>query len=505
MSQEPPRLTFAQQIRSFPGTFWVANVIELIERFSFWGVRPIAVLYILAPLSEGGLGLTNTDKGIFFGVWALIQCLLPMFTGGFSDRYGYRVSLIVAFCFNMAGYGLMGFMHTWWGFMVACCLVGTGTAIFKPPLHGTLAHCVDQRNSSVGWGIFYNVVNIGAAIGPFVMGGLRRLDWRYAFVAAASVIILNFIATVFALKDYAKETKQDASRGPGRVLIEALTTLRDVRFALFLGIMSGFWFMFMQLSDQLVVHIKQWVDSSDVVRTVTWITGAQGVEKYFAKYGGQINPEWLYNVDAVSIVFLVVLVCYFTGKLHPIVAITLGMGVSCFGLLLCSSATTGWFCVFGVFIFALGEMGCSPKFTEYVGLMAPREKKALYLGYSNIPFAVGWSGANFVGGPLYDRFSDKFELARRYMVQQLHLDGSTVAALDKGEVMGKLTEALNLSERAASELLWQEYNPRIYWYLCIGLGVLSTMAMVVYHFWLRADAERRQAAAPKGAANEASG
>ena len=52
--------------------------------------------------------------------------------------------------------------------VVACCLIGTGTAIFKPPLHGTLAHCVNERNSSVGWGMFYQVVNIGGFIGPLV-------------------------------------------------------------------------------------------------------------------------------------------------------------------------------------------------------------------------------------------------------------------------------------------------------------------------------------------------
>ena len=198
-----PRPGFVAQFKSFPSSFWVANAIELVERFSFYGVRTIAALYIVGKAETGGLALSNTDKGIFFGVWSLIQCLLPMFTGGFADRYGYRRSLLVAFGINIVGYSLMGYTHSWWSFMGACCLIGTGTAIFKPPLHGTLAHCVGTSNSSLGWGIFYQVVNIGGFIGPLVCGYLRLLQWRFAFFAAAGIIIVNVLITLVFLKDYA--------------------------------------------------------------------------------------------------------------------------------------------------------------------------------------------------------------------------------------------------------------------------------------------------------------
>ena len=241
----PPRkLSFTEQMASFPFAFWVANCIELVERFSFFGVRAIAALYIVAATEKGGLGLTNTDKGIFFGVWSLIQCLLPMFTGGFADRYGYRKSLMVAFCINIIGYGLMGYVHSWWTFMAACCLIGTGTAIFKPPLHGTLAHCVNESNSSVGWGMFYQVVNIGGFIGPMITGYLRLLQWRYAFFAASVIILVNILIMALLLKDYSKAgtaAGPKQRKGPAAVLAEALGTLRDVRFLVFLAIFSGFW------------------------------------------------------------------------------------------------------------------------------------------------------------------------------------------------------------------------------------------------------------------------
>jgi MFS family permease len=418
---KPVKLTFWQQMSSFPPSFWVANLIELVERFSFFGVRTIAALYIVANAEEGGLELTNTDKGIFFGTWSLIQCLLPMFTGGFADRYGYRASLMVAFGINIIGYAMMGYTSDWWSFMAACCLIGTGTAIFKPPLHGTLAHCVNESNSSVGWGMFYQVVNIGGFIGPMVCGYLRLLEWRYAFFASAGIIVVNICVTLFLLKDYAKggEVQEGEKRkGAGEVFAESMAVLRDFRFVVFLAIFSGFWFMFMQLFDQLSVFIDQWVDSNDIATFLASVTGWQFFENMAADHG-QVNPEWIVNVDAGSIIILVLLISYITGKFRPISAMIVGMFISCAGLLMSGTMTTGWLCVLGIFIFAIGEMACSPKFSEYVGLMAAPEKKALYMGYSNIPFAFGWSGANFIGGPLYDHLSDKDQLARKYLIDEL--------------------------------------------------------------------------------------
>ncbi len=492
---EPKKPSFLQQTASFPRSFWVANCIELVERFSFYGVRTIAALYIVTEAEKGGLELTNTDKGIFFGTWSLIQCLLPMFTGGYADRYGYRKSLMLAFAINIVGYAMMGYANDWWSFMLACCLIGAGTAIFKPPLHGTLAHCVNETNSSVGWGFFYQVVNIGGFIGPIVCGYLRLLEWRYAFFAAAAIIVVNVFITGLFLKDYAKAGPKDTKekpKGPGQVFIEAVTTLADVRFATFLAIFSGFWFMFMQLFDQLSVFIDQWVNSNDVATFLANVTG-MGFFQKMAADNGQVNPEWIVNVDAGAIIIFVLLVSFITGKFRPISAMIVGMFIACVGLVMAGSVTSGWMCVLAIFIFSVGEMACSPKFTEYVGLMAPPDKKALYMGYSNIPFAVGWAGANFIGGPLYEHLSDKFKLARDYLVNELGHDADAVAGLSKTEVMTTLTEALDRSHADVQQMLWQQYHPQTFWYICMGVGLASTLAMVGYHFWLEADRKKREA------------
>ena len=494
MSQaNPASKGLREQLASFPRAFWVANLMEMIERLAFFGVRAISALYIVAAAEDGGLGFSNTDKGIFYGVWALIQCLLPMFTGGFADRYGYKLSLVVAFTINITGYSMMAFCHSWALFMVACCLIGTGTAIFKPPLHGTIAHCVDDSNSSVGWGMFYMVVNIGGFVGPIFAGYLRLLDWKYAFLLAAATMSLNYIPTLFLLKDYSKEIDRDQSKGVGEILRETFAVMRDRKFMVFLAIFSGFWLMFMQLFDSLPIYIDQWVNSTDVMSTAASVTGSDKLAELAAK-GTQVNPEWIVNVDAGSIVLLVLFVTYLSGKFQPIAAMVVGMLIACVGLVVAGTANTGWMCIAGIFIFAIGEMACSPKFSEYIGLMASPEKKALYMGYSNIPFAVGWSVGNFASGASYDAFSDKFMLAKQHLVEVLGMSADKVAELKQSDIMPTLADKLGVDVAGAQKMLWETYHPQYFWLGMAALGLICTVAMLGYHFWLKADKARQAAA-----------
>ncbi len=410
-------LSFSQQIKSFPRTFWVANLIEMFERLAFYGVVMVRGIYVIAAVELGGLGFTHMQRATVFAVWALIQCLLPMFTGAYSDRYGYKKSLYLAFSINFWGYILMGLANSYELFFLAAVMVGTGTAIFKPPLHGTLAHTVSEKNSSVGWGIFYQLVNIGGFLGPLVAGLMRKISWEYVFFASAAITLINFIPTLILLKDYSLEVRKEKpdTKGPVATFIDGMSTLfRDFRFIVFLAIFSGFWLMFMQLWDTMPIFIDEWVDSSMVVEFLASI-GLKGI----ADMHGNIPPEWIINLDALTIVLFMVVIGYITGHFKPIVMMITGMCISLFGLIFTGSFTVGWMVLLGIFIFAIGEMTCSPKFSEYIGLMAPPEKKAIYMGYSNIPFAIGWFFALMFSGVFYSNFADKFDFGRQYLADQL--------------------------------------------------------------------------------------
>ncbi len=78
--------SFLQQTRGLTWPFWVVNIMEMIERLAYYGVRVVIPIYIAQADEIGGLHFSQADKGFIFMWWALVQSALPVFTGGFADR-----------------------------------------------------------------------------------------------------------------------------------------------------------------------------------------------------------------------------------------------------------------------------------------------------------------------------------------------------------------------------------------------------------------------------------
>ncbi|MEW6250220.1 MAG: MFS transporter [Planctomycetota bacterium] len=517
---------FVQQVRGLPANFWYANIMEMFERLAFFSVLAMRGLFVVAAVTEHGLGLNYTQKGIVFGVWAALQCFLPMVTGGYTDRYGYRKSLAVAFTINVGGYLLMGWSWAladalggggFWIFLAAACLVGTGTAIFKPPIQGTIARATNEQTSSLGWGLFYWVVNIGGFLAPMTAATLRgTTDWSYVFYFAAGATALNFLPAFLLYREperSAEELAAQRDKDPLEVFVSSIATLvKDLRLLAFLLIFSCFWLMFQQLFDLLPNLIDEWVDTAPLADLVgrinpAWITA------------GQVKPEVIVNIDAASIVLLVIPISWLISRLNKVVAMLIGMVIALVGFF-GAGTSVGWICCVMIFIFAIGEMVCSPTFSAYIGLIAPRDKKALYMGYSQMPFAIGWALGSFIGNVSYEHYGSKATLAERYMVQHMQVAPAFAAGLPSGREFESLVylqhggtlEALSqTAERAAAEkqagqteraaaawkdlfdplspalrrsttdLLWRSYNPQYVWYALGGIGLLGTLGMFLFY------------------------
>ena len=217
-------------IASLSYVFWVVGGMEMIERLAFYGVRAVATLYATRPLSTGGLGVTMATFGWLLLFWNLVQSLIPVFTGGLSDRYGYKQTIFASTVVKSLGYLVMAWFHSYWGFFAGAMLLATGTAIFKPGVQGTLIKATNRRNSSMAWGIFYQTVNIGGWIGPLIALQMRLLDWKYVFYINAAVICCNFLllltyrepgkaerlARQQRLREGQREARQPRARSAGR-------------------------------------------------------------------------------------------------------------------------------------------------------------------------------------------------------------------------------------------------------------------------------------------------
>ena len=107
-------MSFKSQVVGFQRNFWISNIMEMFERLAFFAVRAVLPLWMVATADKHGLGLSFTEKGLIYSVWAACQSLIPMFSGSFTDNFGYKRSLYTAFAMNTFGYILMANATGFW-------------------------------------------------------------------------------------------------------------------------------------------------------------------------------------------------------------------------------------------------------------------------------------------------------------------------------------------------------------------------------------------------------
>jgi proton-dependent oligopeptide transporter, POT family len=464
-----PKEGFFAQLAHFPRAFWMVNLMEMLERLAYYGVRVVIPIYIAQADEVGGLHFTQTQKGEIFFWWALVQTGVPVFSGGFADRYGYKRTIFVSILIKMTGYLLMATQRSYLPFMLGCLVLAFGTAIFKPGLQGTMSQALSKKNSGTGWGIFYMLVNIGGFLGPPLAHYLYGISWPTVFYGCAIIVSLN----LFMLLTYpAVASGGDLKGGVWRITKLTLRNIVRPRLLAFILIMSGFWLMFMQLFDMLPNFIVDWVDSSAMVRTLH-------LGHFFTAEtprGTMVTQEWLINADSGLIILLVVWISWMVKRMRRVHSIFWGIVIASLGLFMAGLTMSGWICLMGIAVFAVGEMLASPKLNEYLGVIAPAGEKALYMGYANMPTAIGWAYGSKLAGKIYDNGGDKANLALRYLADH---QGIT-SGVTREEATAKLSEVLHLDAAGTTQLLWNTYSPYRVWFPFVAIGIASAIAIFVY-------------------------
>ncbi|MCA1757606.1 MAG: hypothetical protein LC649_09130 [Bacteroidales bacterium] len=91
-------------LKKFPRVFWVSNVIELFERWAWYGFYNAFALYLTLSKDTGALGFTQVEKGAIIGTGSMLLYFLPLITGAMADRLGYKKMLFLSFTAYIAGY-----------------------------------------------------------------------------------------------------------------------------------------------------------------------------------------------------------------------------------------------------------------------------------------------------------------------------------------------------------------------------------------------------------------
>jgi MFS family permease len=477
------------KLAGFNGTYWMCNAIEMWERLAYYTLRPVAPIYVMQADEPGGLHLTGDHKALIFLWWFIVQSLLPMVTGGFADRYGYRKTIAFSVTVNVIGYLMMAFLHSYYGFFGGVLVLAFGTAFFKPGLQGTLAHQLTKDSSSLGWGIFYWIVNVGSYIGhiisALVLVNHSAHDWRNLFLACAGFTCLNLLMLI-KFPDVASGASK--TENPLQVFVRTLKNIVEPRLVAWLLIMSCFWAMMYQLWDLQPNFIEDWVDSSMVAAHVPF----DSWEELGPDGRLRVPQQILISLNALLIVLFIIPVSWAVRKMRTLEAMFFGMLGATAGVLVAGLTGNGWMLLLGIFCFSLGEMLTGPKKNEYLGLIAPPGKKGLYLGYVNIPVGIGGGFGNYLAGKLYARVGEKATLSLKYLMEQTPFgdgkawDGSVktleeAAGVPRTEAFAKLQEVLGVDATSATRLLWDTYDPQYkVWIPFASIGILAAIALAVY-------------------------
>ena len=378
-------------LRSFPRVFWVANAMELFERAAYYGMNSLLAVY----LSEQ-LGFSKSSVGLLQSLVYALTYVLPILGGALADRYGYRRMLLVAFSLLSAGYFLSGQVTSYGALFVTLLLMATGAGLFKPIISGTIARTTNASNSGFGFGIFYWMINLGALVAPIVAGRLAGVSWSYVFTASALYCALMLVPATLLYRD---PPRPESAKTFTQVLSGAAEVLSDARFMLLVFVYSCFWILYFQMFGSVLWYLRDFVDTAPLDGRINALLRALSLPGTF-----RFTPELVTVMNAGTIVALQVVVGRVVRDRPALPTMVAGMCLGTLGFLVLGLWGSVWGLLLGLVAFSIGEMTAHPKYLSYVGLVAPPEKKATYMGYAFLYGVVGSLVGSNLGGELYQAF-----------------------------------------------------------------------------------------------------
>ena len=395
----------------FERPFWVANISEIFERLSYY-----AVFAVLARYLHEALQFPSDEAASLGGVFGGAVWVMAIFGGALADRIGFRRALSLAYFILSCSYFLVGSIGApWLGPVRAMIPIGLlagiilflpalGVALVKPSVVGTTARASKESVRSLGYSIYYTLVNIGSFLGPFLAGWMYlRMRVEYVFRLAASSVFLMFVAVLIFFTEPRRTGEQEIT-SLGQVARNLLTVLGNARFVLFLLIFSGYWIVFWQQYLILPIFIHDYVDA-------------------------KANTALVLIADPLVVITLTVAVNALTRGISSFRAITLGTLITALGWLLLVFYPRVWTAVAALVVVALGEIIQSPRYYEYVSRLAPPGQQGTYMGFAFLPIGIGSLVGGKLGGILVHRFGEVQHRPERIWLSVMAIGVATAAFL----------------------------------------------------------------------------
>jgi proton-dependent oligopeptide transporter, POT family len=372
----------------FERPFWVANISEIFERLSYYGAFSSLAVYLQEKLNFS-TEQTGTLSGIFGGmVW-----FLAIFGGAVADKLGFRRALSLAYFILAMAYFLLGSIGAPWlapvrnavplGLFVGFILIlpALGVSLVKPCVVGTTARSSKENVRSIGYSIYYTMVNIGGASGPYVASWAHRhLGVENVFRVSALSVFLMFFGVLLFFREPKPKTVEPAP-SLAATLRNFLTVLSNPKFMLFLLIFTGYWIVFWQQYISLPGYIHGYISA-----------GA--------------DVEMILITDGLVVICLTLAVNYLIRKIPAFQAVILGTLVSSVAWLVVAFQPTILGAIVSIFILALGEITQQPRYYEYISRLAPPGQQGTYMGFAFLPIGIGSLVGGWFGGRMMHHFGE---------------------------------------------------------------------------------------------------
>lgn len=381
--------TRLQEIRTgFERAFWVANVSELFERLAYYGAFSSLANYL-----HETLGFSTAQTGGLTGFFGGLVWFLAILGGALADRLGFRRALSAAYFILSFAYFLLGSLGSgWmaplrgavplsWLVLFVLMLPALGISLVKPCIVGTTARASSENVRSIGYSIYYTLVNIGGAAGPYIASEAHRhLGVENVFRVSALCVFVMFFAVLLFFRE-PRRSGERQTPSLSQTFKNFWTVLTNPRFMLFLVIFSGYWVVFWQQYIALPLFIHGYIDP-------------------------HADVEKILITDAVTVICLQVLFSYLTSKIPAFRAITLGTLVTSLGWLVVAFHPAIWTVILSLVVLALGEITQAPRYYEYISRLAPPGQQGTYMGFAFLPIGIGSLIGGWLGGTLIHHFGE---------------------------------------------------------------------------------------------------
>ncbi len=402
-----------KELFGHPVGLYILFFTEMWERFSYYGMRAILVLYLVAEASSGnpGLGWTNGDALSLYGTYTMLVYVASIPGGWIADKFlGQKQSVLVGGILLVLGHGILS-IEQMWAFYTGLGLIIGGVGMLKPNIStmvGGLYKAGDIRRDK-GFTIFYIGINVGAFLSSIIVGYVgETYGWHYGFGLAAIGMLLGLIQYVIGqkyLKYVGNNNNKSMNPEEQAAMKRPLSKIeKDRMIVLFISfiLVIVFWGAFEQAGGLMNIYASEKTNR--------------------LLMGWEVPASWFQSLNALFIIILGTTVAGFWAHRKLKGKISSSLFKMCIGLIIMGAGfffmtgasaqynaegSSAMYWLVAAYLFhTVGELCLSPVALSYITKLAPLKYASLMMG---VYFAMTGFG-NKLAGLLGESASDLGEL-----------------------------------------------------------------------------------------------